>query len=258
MEKLKEENMVKEMQVFSTKDYSIFSFVEGNRNINDLHVERLKQSMKEEYLMSPIIVNEKFQIIDGQHRFKAIEDLGKTVYFVICQGYSLEEVHRLNQLNQTWDKKDFLHGYIDKGVEAYKECKKFMDKYKLTSVNIAIELLDIDRSHRIREKQFKNGEWEITSQEWAEELMEKVIDFEEYFKSWNSVLFIKAFKRLYSVDNYEHENMKKKLKYSGGDLSSRATISQYLSMLTEIYNFKTHGKKRKIFYDEKEDKLFTV
>ena len=38
----------------------------GNRDINIAHKNRLKKSIEEESLCVPIIVNEKYQIIDGQ------------------------------------------------------------------------------------------------------------------------------------------------------------------------------------------------
>lgn len=240
---------VKEMQVFSTNDYNIFGYIEGNRKINELHVERLKESMKEDYLISPITVNEKFQIIDGQHRFEAIRDLNLQVYYIICQGYGLEEVHRLNQINATWTKKDFLQGYIDKGNKNYIQVKEFMEEFNINSVSISIELLNKDVSQRIRERKFRDGIWEPTSTEWAYEFMNHVEDFKDVFDSCKTTLFLKAFKKLYQYKEYEHENMLKKLDYMDEEFGTRATIEQYLDMLTEIYNYKTM-KKKKIFVAE--------
>ena len=48
-------------QVLMTNDYTIFSYISGNRDVNDLHIKRLKQSMEEKYIIVPIIVNEKHQ-----------------------------------------------------------------------------------------------------------------------------------------------------------------------------------------------------
>lgn len=58
------------MAVFTTKDYSKFKHLEGNRNIVKPHLKRLKASMEKNYLFSPILINEKHEIIDGQHRFE--------------------------------------------------------------------------------------------------------------------------------------------------------------------------------------------
>ena len=55
-------------QVLQTNDYDIFQHIDGNRNVNKLHLKRLKESIHEEYIPVPIVVNSKYQIIDGQHR----------------------------------------------------------------------------------------------------------------------------------------------------------------------------------------------
>lgn len=54
-------------QVCQTNDYSLFKTLKGNRNINQAHLYRLTKSIKEKYLLSPIVVNEHFEIIDGQN-----------------------------------------------------------------------------------------------------------------------------------------------------------------------------------------------
>ena len=90
------EPMVKDYQVHTTEDYFMFKPIDGNRNKNLLHINRLKKSMAENYLFTVIIVNEKYEIIDGQHRFHVIEELKLPLNYIVCKGYALEEVHILN------------------------------------------------------------------------------------------------------------------------------------------------------------------
>ena len=58
-----------------TNEYNQFRFVKGNRPLNDLHLSRLRRSMKENFLPIPIIVNERMEIVDGQHRFTICKEL---------------------------------------------------------------------------------------------------------------------------------------------------------------------------------------
>ena len=61
-----------DLQIHSTCDLGIFKILEGNRNINLGHVERLVKSIQENgFLKMPIIVNDDFEVIDGQHRLMA-------------------------------------------------------------------------------------------------------------------------------------------------------------------------------------------
>lgn len=52
-------------QVNQTNDYEMFQTLEGNRNVNKLHVSRLKESFKTAYLLSPILINQKIKLLTG-------------------------------------------------------------------------------------------------------------------------------------------------------------------------------------------------
>lgn len=55
-----------DLQIHSTYDLNVFKILEGNRNINLLHVERLVKSIEENgFLKMPIIVNKNYEVIDG-------------------------------------------------------------------------------------------------------------------------------------------------------------------------------------------------
>jgi len=100
-------------EVKETNDYSMFRTLEGNRHLNKLHVKRLKESFQKAYLLSPIIVNEKFEIIDGQHRFEAAKQLGVPINFLIAPKYGLKEAQMLNENMKNWKKEDYLNAYCD-------------------------------------------------------------------------------------------------------------------------------------------------
>ena len=50
-------------KIFYTKDYSMFKTLAGNREVNIAHIKKLEKSFDQEYLISPILVNENFEII---------------------------------------------------------------------------------------------------------------------------------------------------------------------------------------------------
>ena len=52
-------------QVFMTNDYDMFKTITGNRNVNPLHLNRLKKSISEKYISVPIVVNDKYEIINA-------------------------------------------------------------------------------------------------------------------------------------------------------------------------------------------------
>ena len=95
-------------QVIKTNDYNTFKVMPGNRPVNKLHVRRLSQSMEEKHLMSPILVNEKMQVIDGQHRLEAQKSLKLPVFYIINKGYGKKETHMLNSNSKDWKNDDFM------------------------------------------------------------------------------------------------------------------------------------------------------
>ena len=73
-------------KVLYEKNYTKFTLLDDNRDINDVHVEALAKSMKKSGQLMPIIVNENLEVLDGQHRLKACELLGLPVAYVVNIG----------------------------------------------------------------------------------------------------------------------------------------------------------------------------
>ena len=57
--------------IMVTENYDMFKKIGGNRKINKANYAKIVKSMKEEQLIIPIVVNERYEIIDGQHRYTA-------------------------------------------------------------------------------------------------------------------------------------------------------------------------------------------
>jgi len=116
-------------KVYKTNDLSIFKQIAGNRVPNPQHIKRLKTSILQYgMLCNPILVNDKMQVIDGQHRLIASKEAESFIYYIILKDYSLSEVHTLNLNQKNWGKKDFMDGYADMGVESYIKLREFTNK----------------------------------------------------------------------------------------------------------------------------------
>ena len=106
-------------RIHKTKDYKMFTNIVGNRKPKLkkelLHaIERLGQ-------LSPMIVNEHFQVVDGQHRLIACQSLGIEVNFIIIKlGDDSELVTRLmNSLQNKWSTFDYINYYAENGDKDY-------------------------------------------------------------------------------------------------------------------------------------------
>ena len=90
----------KAINVMVTDEYDLFKTLEGNRRVLDLRARRIIRSIeKVGYVINPIIVNEKYEVIDGQGRLEALKRLNLPVYYIMIEGIGIEECRTLNILN---------------------------------------------------------------------------------------------------------------------------------------------------------------
>ena len=98
--------------VYRTNDYSQFNKLVGNRAVTRDRVMAIIESVNTVgYVLSPIVVNEKMEIIDGQGRAEAFEELGLPIDYVIAEGAGIAECIQLNIKQKNW-------GLIDEVLEA--------------------------------------------------------------------------------------------------------------------------------------------
>ena len=120
--------------VMKSSDYEKFSILEQNRVVNDKHVNELVVSIQNNGQLTPIIVNEKFEIIDGQHRFDACKILKQSVMYLISYKTSINEVILMNNTQKSWKLPDYLRCFSDNqwhNHETYQKVDKFMREHDL-------------------------------------------------------------------------------------------------------------------------------
>jgi len=227
-------------QVYSTLDYSLLKQIDGNRNKNLLHINRLKKSMSDNYLFTIIIVNEKYEIIDGQHRFEAIKDLCLPLYYIICEGYGLNEVHILNQNSKTWNADDYLEGYCKLGYKDYIKYKEFKEKYDIGH-NECMTLLS-NSTTKINPHLFYEGLFKVKSIPDAEKTIEKILMIEPYYDGIKRRSFIYAMIGLLKNPNFEFTEFLQKLKSQPMALQHCNDVAKYKILIEEIYNYRRKDK----------------
>lgn len=231
--------------VYSTTDYTAFNYLEGNRNLNKLNLERLKKSISEELLQIPIIVNEKFEIVDGQHRFEACKQLEKPIYFIEVKGYNLQHVHSLNAINKKWNFEDYLDGYANMGNQDYIITRKFRKKYGFGSA----ETLSMLSGERVLTRgadlqEFYDGKFKVTSYADAIKKAERITMCKQYYDGFKRRSFVLAMLRLLKDKRFDFDTFLRKLKFQSTKLVDCTNITQYLIVIEDIYNYKNRKKVR--------------
>lgn len=112
-------------QIYSTMDYDKFNFERTNRDIGSL--KKLREVANTVGFLTPILVNQQFVIIDGQHRFSVSRDLKIPIKYIIVENAGTDEIISLNTTNVQWALLDFIQLYAKEGNEDY---QNLLDLYK--------------------------------------------------------------------------------------------------------------------------------
>lgn len=244
-------------KVYSTRDYDKFKNLMGNRQIRQSNVSQIQKSSKEEQLLIPIIVNEKMEICDGQHRAIAWRNLGQPIYYIICEGYNLSHVKRANQNSVNWVIYDFLKMYSDLGKPYYQEINNLMRENKIKT-HAMIKLISkvTQRNQILVKHEILDGTLELTDDDMSriKLFLEHLNDF-VFYKHFREQTFINAFLDLYFYMNYEHHLMVSKFDKSSHFLSGKfKDKNDALNTLCRMYSYGI--TKNRIFYDMNTKRLY--
>lgn len=246
--------------VLVTTDYDKFKFMSDNRTLNLLHLRRLVESFKEHFLVCPIIVNGKLEVIDGQHRLRAAIETKKPVYYIKIDGYGIKEVQVLNQHQKNWQKMDFLHMYVAERSKPYLAFKQFMDDFPDFQFQACERILtekargttqtvggNGNGKMRLGIQDFQQGKLQIPDLARAYTNARKILEFKPYFDLFASRDFVAAVMPLLTSKKYSHKEMIAKLQVCPIKLEKGADVMAYRLQIEDIYNYKRQKENRVSF-----------
>jgi hypothetical protein len=227
-------------KVYRTSDLTIFKTLDGNRDVIQSHLKRLSKSMKDRKLFSPIIVNEKMEVIDGQHRLMASKNNNVAIEYIIVNGYGLKEVQILNANSKNWNSDDYMNGYCDLKNQEYIKYKDFKDTYGFGHSECQA-LLSNQISSNLQPV-FNSGQFKIKDYKKAVDMAERITMISEFYNGYKRRSFVFALMALFNNDVFEFTQFIQKLKIQPTALVDCTTASAYLLLIEDIYNYKSRNK----------------
>lgn len=236
-------------QVQSSNDYDKFKLIQTNREVVRGHVENLKKAF-EEYgnltEVQPILVNDRFEIIDGQHRFIACQELGETIYFTQLEGLGVAEARSMNYLHRGWHFDDYLKSYADGGDKNYRTFLDLKEDYGFTNGIILAYINGTEPSAPYRT--FREGNFVISDLKAAIQRLDNLAEIREYTPLANDSTFALALLTIMRSENYNQSQMVKKMALFGDILRSYRNQADSLRVIEEVYNYKNSGDNRVRLY----------
>ena len=175
------------IEIRETKNYSQFKRLEGNRDVT--HVDKIVKSIQTVgYILNPIIVNEKMEVIDGQNRLMALQRLGLPVHYYIVKGATRETAIALNLGRSNWKPMDYVKSYAEGGNTSYIYLLKLLSEHKGYTLQA---MFGISKGYIMTSgwgsQKLQDGEFVLTEAEY-EKAEETIKDLDEMAIAMKSII----------------------------------------------------------------------
>ena len=222
--------------IYESDDYSMFNILSSNRKVylNGRKMEKLVKSISSFGQLLPGVINDKYEVIDGQHRLSAAKILGKPFKFIIVPGLSINQVIEVNNSQKTWTSEDFLQSYIERGNENYKTLDRFRKAYdKLSLMNIRALLGDNRLSGSFEEGGLEIHDYDIIR---ANKIANFIYKIANVYPNYNRRSFITAVISMYKTPKFEESTFLRHLLANRNGLYDCINIKNYLRCFESLYN----------------------
>lgn len=235
------------MEVYKTKDYDKFKFLQRNRNTTKLHIRKLVDSISENNLLEihPIIVNESFEILDGQHRLEACKILNEYIYYKIFHGTreeGLKAIFSLNGSQKTWHAHDYLKFCADdpkiKDLLEFKKDYPFgikvLSREFFKPVDYCYQLRSLIKNLQFSDNLYENLNFLI----WYDGILKSIPSEKNNIEKLRSTTCVKAFKFFYNSPLIDRNKFYEKLLQFWRSLPAGVNLQLFLESLKNIYNYR--------------------
>lgn len=241
--------------VQSTQNYEQFKFLQDNRErIKDSHVRSLVKSITARNMLEfrPIIVNQDMEIIDGQHRLKAAQQLNVPIFYQIQTKFHETDIIAYNcALN--WNMYDYMNFWTKRHKPDYLKLQDFM---KQNGLSLGVVLNIFVGTTKEARNDFKNGLFKYEEQTILGEVdmcwetigyIRKICGDNTYLSSGR---FWKALLRLFRHTEFDSEKWHQNYKIKVDHFRPCANFKDFCNMVLSIYNF---NLRKKITFEIVED-----
>lgn len=242
-------------KIESSREYDKFKNLGHNRKngINKSRLKELISSIKENnYLhLHPIIVDDNFTVIDGQHRLRAAKDLNLPIFYIQQSNISERHVMNANTAQSSWSVDDIINFFAVKDrIPSYVKLQEVMKSTNLKPKGVFGLLFGICNTALL--DTIKRGSFKFpTNSDKIDLIVNNYLKFITFVEDrrlrprsmFSNSNFTQAFRLLVLNDTFQMDVFLKKLENRWFDLKPQMTPQNYFNLLIEIYNWHNRGNK---------------
>jgi len=231
-----------------TKDYDMFKLYNYNRAVMVKRVDEIVESILKYGFLLPILVNEDFLVIDGQHRLEAARKTGVELSYIQVafpsQAIPLL-IATVNSTSTNWKLPDYLNMWEFFKKPAYVSIRDYISKHFI-KIYAFLQLANV--ASMKDQKKFRDGTLSFSKSQiekiekklaWLEEIVELIPEDDKLRKSLKTCSqFRQAIIQCLIHPDYDHKRMMKVLMKSPGSLQKQRSMPMYVEVLEMLYNNK--------------------
>lgn len=243
---------IKNIIIHQTYDYECFKKLLGNREVTRKRVGIIKYSIEQYgYISNPIIVNEKMEIIDGQGRVQALQELGLPVEYRMIPNLGIDECWAMNLKPTGWTTEEYVKSYAERGSLSYKMLLDLKSKYK-QPITLVGAVCKMSSSGQYMSEKLRSGEFSITEKEY--QAANETLKYLSYFSDAQKTIkgrkeqFYLGISFASTVPGIDKERLLRIVTERANLFHQVSTITAFLAELSQIYN-KGLSKNSRLYFD---------
>ena len=195
--------------IYVTSDSSKFKINALNRDVNHKHVMEIVDSIKDTgVVVMPIIVDRKFNILDGHHRLAAISHMNnnganiKIPYIIKEDIESVKALITMNAVSKTYGTKEFIDLYAKAQDGQSRKLVEIADDINESPVTL-LSIISCGSDVARNKEKIKNDEF-IDFDDW-----DIVRDFYDFLKDLRDIIHLttktkQMLFRIYQIDKFDN------------------------------------------------------
>jgi hypothetical protein len=237
-------------EVRVTTDYSRFKFDPLNRTVKHLKVKRLKESItRTGGNLQSVLIDVNGNIIDGQHRVVACQELGLPVRYEIAdKNYQTSDMIELNNNGSGWVAGDYAEYHAKQGNQSYQIFLKYKQQFPELKDGILCSILENKYTLKdsptgsLAKRGFQQGEFVVMFENKARVLLTHLRDISTFYKGWNRRAFIYALIHLSNAKDFNWDKFIAKLQIRHVSLFDYPKAEDFVKVLLDVYNYRERKK----------------
>jgi hypothetical protein len=243
-----------------------FKWLKGNRDLNEGNIKAVMNQISAFGQRQPIIINERNEIIDGQHRLEACRRLEIPVKYLVDPGATINHVISANIVGKKWTLIDYIKRFVAENNEHYIKLYDFLIEAKAAGIGTSSALQIVRQGYRDRTyymyddgkvrihgsgnkgkrlyaigNDLNLGHFEMPKSEEVQKRFEKVLLF-RHFHFYARGRFVQALLQVMRIEEFDVKRLYKQAQRYPSRFTNEPDTDSFVAMFENVYNYRMQNK----------------